>query len=94
MSWGSTNKIINSLIQKSTIKFDKDLTIDYTKIGQAMLFMVAQIQENTEDIAEIKEELKEFRKFKDEFKEWREKQRKMEMQLKNNIEVVNYEEIK
>lgn len=90
MSWGSTNKIINSLIQKSTIKFDKDLMIDYTKIGQAMLFMVAQIQENTEDIIEMKEKLnqvtKELKQVKEELKEQRN-------QLKNNIETVNYEEI-
>ena len=88
MSWGSTNKIINSLIQKSAIKFDKDLTIDYTKIGQAMLFMVAKIQENTEDIAEIREELKQVKK---ELKKLKEEK---EMQLKNNIETVNYEEVK
>lgn len=50
-----TKKIITGLEEKSIIsKMNKSFVFDLNKVGQAVLFLAAQVQENTEDIMELK----------------------------------------
>ena len=54
-SWGNANKLIDGLKKKETIELNNNnLKIDYTKISQAILFMAAKIEENSEDIVKLK----------------------------------------
>lgn len=54
-SWGYANKLIDGLEKKETIELNNNnLKIDYTKISQAILFMAAKIEENSEDIIKLK----------------------------------------
>ena len=57
-SWGYANKLIDGLEKKEKIELNNNnLKIDYTKISQAMLFMAAKIEENSEDIDKLKDEI-------------------------------------
>ena len=57
-SWGYANKLIDGLEKKEKIELNNNnLKIDYTKISQAMLFMAAKIEDNSEDIDKLKDEI-------------------------------------
>ena len=88
-----TKKIIDGLEGKEILskRDNKSFIFDLNKVGQAVLFLAVQVQENTEDIVKIKKELKDKNNKINTLEarvEYLEKQLK-----KDNFEDINYEEV-